>query len=104
MASEAEQEQATETTHSGRLMLRMPPTLHSDLAEAAQREGVSLNTFILGVLAGAVAWRAPEGATGADRGASPRWTRRALTANLIVVALLGAIAIALLVVSLIRGW
>jgi hypothetical protein len=104
MARDTDEEHEPEATHSGRLMLRMPPTLHSDLAEAAQREGVSLNTFITGVLAGAVAWRTQEGAPGGRAAAPPRWTRRALTANLIVVAVLGAVAIALLVVSLVRGW
>src|SRR3990172_494874 len=31
-------------THSGRLLVRMPPTLHADLARLADREKVSLNT------------------------------------------------------------
>jgi antitoxin HicB len=32
--------------HSGRLLLRMPQSLHSDLAEEAEREQVSLNAYI----------------------------------------------------------
>ncbi|MEW6583840.1 MAG: toxin-antitoxin system HicB family antitoxin, partial [Actinomycetota bacterium] len=48
-------------THSGRLLVRMPPTLHSELARLADRERVSLNTLIVGVLGGAVAWRRPAG-------------------------------------------
>ena len=37
--------------HSGRLMLRMPQSLHAELAEAAEREEVSLNQFITNTLA-----------------------------------------------------
>lgn len=46
------------TSHSGRLLLRMPRTLHADLTRASEREGVSLNQFITDVLASAIAWRA----------------------------------------------
>src|SRR4051812_8639766 len=42
---------------SGRLLVRMPRTLHADLARAASREQVSLNQFITAVLSSAVAWR-----------------------------------------------
>jgi hypothetical protein len=92
-----------DTTHSGRLMLRMPPTLHAELAEEAQREGVSLNSLITGILAGAIAWRAPEGSGPGRAVTTPRWARRALIANLVVVAIAGAIGVALLVVALVRG-
>ncbi len=40
--------------HSGRLLLRMPRPLHDDLAEAAEREGVSLNRFITATLTAAI--------------------------------------------------
>jgi antitoxin HicB len=43
-------------THSGRLLLRMPRTLHADLTRVSEREGVSLNQFITDVLAGAIVW------------------------------------------------
>ena len=33
-------------THSGRLLLRMPRSLHEELARASDRDGVSLNQFI----------------------------------------------------------
>jgi antitoxin HicB len=46
-------------SHSGRLLLRMPQSLHSELTRAAERERVSLNQFITDALAGAVGWRAP---------------------------------------------
>jgi hypothetical protein len=42
---------------SGRLLLRMPSTLHEDVARAAAAEGISLNQFICSTLAGAVEWR-----------------------------------------------
>lgn len=45
-------------SHSGRLLLRMPQTLHAELARIAERESVSLNQFITDVLAGALGWRA----------------------------------------------
>ena len=35
---------------SGRLLLRMPRTLHAELARAAEREGTSLNQFITSAL------------------------------------------------------
>ena len=39
---------------SGRLTVRIPPSLHRDLSEAAKREGVSLNRFASAALARAV--------------------------------------------------
>ena len=41
---------------SGRLLLRMPAALHAELARTAEREGVSLNQFITGALAGRIGW------------------------------------------------
>jgi HicB-like protein involved in pilus formation len=46
-----------ERTYSGQLRLRMPVTLHEQVAHAALAEGSSMNQFICGVLAGAVRWR-----------------------------------------------
>jgi len=46
-------------SHSGRLLLRMPQTLHAELARVAERERVSLNQFINDTLSGALGWRAP---------------------------------------------
>ena len=42
--------------YSGRLTLRMPASLHHEIAIAAAREGVSLNQFIFAVLAAEVGW------------------------------------------------
>ena len=47
--------------HSGRLLLRMPRTLHGELTRVAERERISLNQFITDALSGAVGWRAPAG-------------------------------------------
>ena len=41
---------------SGRLLLRMPAALHAELAQTAEREGVSLNQFITRALAGRIGW------------------------------------------------
>ena len=49
-------EPKSETSHSGRLLLRMPKTLHAGLTRVAEREGVSLNQFITDVLASAIGW------------------------------------------------
>lgn len=38
------------TPFSGQLRLRMPKSLHSELAHAAKNEGVSLNTYIITLL------------------------------------------------------
>jgi len=43
--------------YSGRLLLRMPRTLHGELTGAAKREGVSLNQLITDVLSSAVNWQ-----------------------------------------------
>lgn len=43
----------TDRRYSGRLLVRMPKSLHRRLAEKARREGVSLNQYVVTVLAGA---------------------------------------------------
>jgi predicted RNase H-like HicB family nuclease len=101
--------------HSGRLLLRMPQSLHAELARNADGEGISLNQFITTALASAVGWRnhaAPdarrrgspsEEATSA--GAGTRQVRRSrrqsvlLATNLIVLIILAALAIVLLLTA-----
>ncbi len=39
--------------YTGRFLLRIPRTLHAELARQAQREGVSLNQYVATTLAGA---------------------------------------------------
>src|SRR5215217_2233650 len=113
------------TSHSGRLLLRMPRTLHADLTRASEREGVSLNQFITDALASAVVWRgransgapgatspssplqAPgaEGLTTERAGASRKRSRNAtlitaaLAANFIIVAIAGIVAILVLITA-----
>jgi antitoxin HicB len=57
-------------SYSGRLLLRMPRTLHAELARVAEREGASLNQFITDVLASAVGWRVRGGAANAGKNSS----------------------------------
>ena len=58
--------------YSGRLLLRMPQSLHSDLAEAAEREQVSLNAYINSLLVAARGSGLTEGASAADVASSPQ--------------------------------
>jgi antitoxin HicB len=67
-------EPAGKATFSGRLLLRMPRSLHGELTRAAEREGVSLNQLITDVLASAVNW---QGA--GERRAGTREPRTSLT-------------------------
>lgn len=46
-----------EPEHSGRFLARVPPALHSALAEEAQRQDVSLNQLVTALLAGGIGWR-----------------------------------------------
>jgi predicted HicB family RNase H-like nuclease len=89
--------------HSGKLLVRMPATLHDELARAAEAEGVSLNQLITGVLAGAVEWRGtrdkPNDVEAGETPLSSRMTRAVLAANLVVVLLAATAAVALLVVA-----
>jgi antitoxin HicB len=113
------------TTHSGRLLLRMPKTLHADLTRASEREGVSLNQFITDVLAAAIVWRGRANSTAAgattpssplqapgaeglttERAAASRRRARnstlitaALAANFIIVAIAGIVAILVLITA-----
>ena len=41
---------STETDYSGKLLLQMPKSLHRRLAEISEREGVSINEYILFLL------------------------------------------------------
>jgi antitoxin HicB len=98
------------STASGRLLVRMPKTLHGQLARAAEHEGVSLNQFITSSLASAVAWRGLQrtsnnsGPSGTPHESAPglrSWLREnvlltALIANFVVVVAAGIIAIGVL--------
>jgi antitoxin HicB len=47
-------------SYSGRFLVRLPATLHAQLARQADAEGVSLNQFVSLALAAAVGWRGRE--------------------------------------------
>lgn len=83
--------------HSGKLLVRMPRSLHAELVRASEREGTSLNAYIVAALAATVAWRRT--GTAVEPGARPpgRALSRALTLNLVVLVLVAAIAAALLI-------
>ena len=112
------------TSHSGRLLLRMPRTLHAELTRASDQEGVSLNQFITDVLAGAVVWRSRPASSGQRSGStgpiqtpgaesltaelnvapSPRRDASrlvplALAANFVVVGVAGIVAVVVLIAA-----
>src|SRR3954454_18016222 len=93
--------------YSGRLLLRMSRSLHSELALAAERDQVSLNAYINYLLVGALHQSAPkagprdpewaESAAGVhDTARLHRFLALALGANVVVAAILAAIAVILL--------
>jgi RNA polymerase sigma-B factor len=101
----------TAESYSGRLMLRMPRSLHAELSEAAEREEVSLNQFIASSLeraldAPAVADReVPAGDDEVGDGRRvPALLRLAIIINLIVVLVAGVVAVVILVVGSQQGW
>jgi antitoxin HicB len=114
-------EPKTAQSHSGRLLLRMPQTLHAELARVAEREKVSLNQFITDVLAGALGWRTTGQKPRAGRAVRPldvddkaeqaavdaseegsRVSSTVLVVNGILVALAAVVAIVVLLVVLAR--
>jgi RNA polymerase sigma-B factor len=92
------------SSRSGRLLLRLPQTLHTEVAAAAEREGVPLNTFIAGTLAGAVGWQDPaEPPAGRRRRAGRRGPTTLLIVNIVVIALAAVAGMALLLAALLGG-
>ena len=69
--SSPEASRSEQSTPSGRLLLRMPRSLHGALTEAAEREGTSLNQFITGTLASAIGWSGERQGTTARRPVAP---------------------------------
>jgi len=102
-------EPRTAASYSGRLMLRMPRSLHAELAGAAERERVSLNQLIASSLEGALASSsvAPGEVSEDDVGSRrtlPVLLRLAIIIDLIVVLVAGVVAVILLVVASQQGW
>lgn len=46
-----------EEDYSGKFVVRLPKSLHRELVEASQEDNVSLNTFVINILAKAVGFR-----------------------------------------------
>jgi len=96
---------ASPRDHSGRLLVRMPKSLHAELARTAERDGTSLNAFIVAALSGAVGWRTPADGTPARPAAAPsapepeRGLSMALKVNLVALALAIVVAVALLLTA-----
>jgi antitoxin HicB len=84
--------------HSGKLLVRMPRSLHAELVRASDREGTSLNAYIVAALSASVAWRRPGGAA-APTATPARGLSLALKANLVVLAVAAVVAIALLITA-----
>jgi HicB family len=80
-------------SHSGRLLLRMPPSLHSELAQAAERQGLSLNAYITRILLGTTDDEAQ------PRPSRVRLLRYAVIADLVLVAVAAVVAVALLIAA-----
>lgn len=101
-------DEATRTTTpspSGRLLLRMPPGLHAELARAAERDGVSLNGYITSRLGESVGWRRAERAstpvsTPVERKSHQPAIVWVLVANAVAVALAAATAVVIVLVAL----
>src|SRR5829696_741856 len=103
-----------QSNHSGRLLLRIPQTLHAELAHKAESEETSLNGFITSVLAGAVGWQQNgdlhEGGSMTSGSADQPGSQRsrllsvAIIANIVVVAIAAIAAIVLLIVASQQGW
>jgi RNA polymerase sigma-B factor len=98
------------SSYSGRLMLRMPHSLHAELARAAERDEVSLNQFITSSLASVVGWRRMNGEVPAEPVAEPveqpapaRGRRRLLMLNAVLLGLVLVAALVLVVVALSQG-
>jgi hypothetical protein len=77
----------------------MPPDLHGELAQAAERDGTSLNGYIIARLGEAVGRTPESGAASGSSGLSAVTLRRLLIANVVTVALASVAALAILLVA-----
>jgi RNA polymerase sigma-B factor len=95
-AGPAQQRRAGE--RSGRILVRMSPTMHDELAQTAEREGVSLNQHITNVLGSALDTEQH----GARR--VPSWLPAAIVANIVLLSLFCVAGVVLLLVAWQQGW
>ena len=84
---------------SGRLLLRMPPDLHGELAQAAEREGSSLNSYIIARLSESLGRATADAGAGAPRGLSSTTLRRLLIANVVTVTVASVAAVVILLIA-----
>jgi hypothetical protein len=98
-SGEASTSSTSESGYSGRLLLRMPRALHAQLAQLAEREGVSLNQLIIGTLARSVEAPADAPDAPSPRRPEPRLLTVALAVNLVVIVVAGVVAVALLIAA-----
>jgi hypothetical protein len=95
------------SNRSGRLLLRMPSELHEELSRLAERDGVSLNQLIVGTLSQSLAdgnGESPVARVVEEPRRQPRYLGVALVVNLVVVALAGVAAVALLIAAWATGF
>jgi hypothetical protein len=81
--------------HSGRLLLRLPPALHNELAQAAERECMSLNAYITQALSESLSDDEPRHA----QGGLSRFMRIAVIVDLVMVAVATLAAVALVAIA-----
>ena len=74
----------------------MPPELHGELAERAERDGMSLNQLLTRLLAEGVG----SASRTESRDAAPRSLRTVLFVNLVLVGILAVAAIVLVVIAI----
>src|SRR5918992_742229 len=86
---------STKAEYSGRILVRMPQTLHDELARAAKSERVSLNQFITNALSAAIGWHRPPHVGRR----TPGWLPAAVVTNIVVVVLAGITAMIPLLVA-----
>ena len=90
----------TPPSPSGRLLLRMPPDLHGELAQAAERDGTSLNGYIIARLGEAIGRPSDRNsATAVSPDRSTRTLTWLLVANVAAVALAGLAALVIVLVA-----
>jgi RNA polymerase sigma-B factor len=91
--------------YSGRILVRMPSELHAQLAQAAERDDVSLNRYVNDALSSSVDDSGAQAVAGEADGqpSRARALRVALATNLVVVVLAGVAAVVLLVLAVQRG-
>ena len=77
----------------------MPPDLHGELAQAAEREGSSLNGYIITRLGESVGRPVENGSAAPSRGISTVTLRWLLIVNVATVALASIAAVVILLVA-----